>query len=283
MPEVRLEGGEIDGLALHYVRRGRGPAVVLLHGLGGFAESWRCTLDALAGRADVQAVDLPGFGLSGKPRARYDLTFFARTLHGFLEALGLGQISLVGHSLGGAIAVAYALTHPGRVDRLALIGAVVPGFDYRLSWLYRMVALRGLGEALALCGSRGVYRAAIARCFHAPVAEEIDALVDWGYAARTGWEAKTAYLATLRDVRADFETRADAYRRVVVTLSMPVLLVHGRQDPVVPAAHCVNVAKGFRHATVRWLDGCGHFPQIEHADTVNGWLEEFLVGRPAPR
>ena len=67
MPEVRLEGGEIDGLALHYVRRGRGPAVVLLHGLGGFAESWRCTLDALAGRADVQAVDLPGFGRSGKP------------------------------------------------------------------------------------------------------------------------------------------------------------------------------------------------------------------------
>jgi pimeloyl-ACP methyl ester carboxylesterase len=283
MPEVRLEGGEIDGLALHYVKRGRGPAVVLLHGLGGFAESWRCTLDALAGRADVQAVDLPGFGLSGKPRARYDLMFFARVLHGFLDALGLGQVSLVGHSLGGAIAVAYALTHPGRVDRLALIGAVVPGFGYRLSWLYRLVALRGLGEALALCGSRGIYRAAIARCFHAPVAEEIDALVDWGYAARTGWEAKAAYLATLRDVRADFETRADAYRRVVVTLPMPVLLVHGRQDPVVPAAHCVSIAKGFRRATVRWLDACGHFPQIEHADTVNGWLEEFLVGRPAPR
>ena len=283
MPEVRLEGGEIDGLALHYVRRGRGPAVVLLHGLGGFAESWRCTLDALAGRADVQAVDLPGFGRSGKPRARYDLTFFARALHGFLDGLGLGQVSLVGHSLGGAIAVAYALTHPGRVDRLALIGAVVPGFDYRLSWLYRLVALRGLGEALALCGSRCIYRAAIARCFHAPVAEEIDALVDWDYTARTGWEAKAAYLATLRDVRADFETRADAYRRVVGTLPMPVLLVHGRQDPVVPAAHCVSVAKGLRRATVRWLDACGHFPQIEHADTVNGWLEEFLVGRPASR
>jgi len=283
MPEVRLEGGAIDGLALHYVRKGRGPAVVLLHGLGGFAESWRRTLDALAGRADVQALDLPGFGLSGKPRVRYDLTFFTRALHGFLDALGLGQVALVGHSLGGAIAVAYALTHPGRVDRLALVGAVVPGFDYRPSWLYRMVAVRGLGEVLALCGSRSVYRAAIGRCFHTPVAEEIDALVDWGYAARTGWEAKAAYLAALRDVRADFETRADAYRRVVVTLPMPVLLVHGRQDPVVPAAHCVSVAKGLRRSTVRWLDGCGHFPQIEHADTVNGWLEEFLVGRPAPR
>ena len=283
MPEVRLEGGEIDGLALHYVSAGRGPAVVLLHGLGGFAESWRRTLDALAGRAAVQAVDLPGCGLSGKPRARYDLTFFARALDGFLDALGLGQVSLVGHSLGGAIAVAYALTRPGRVDRLALLGAVVPGFDYRLSWLYRMVALRGLGEVLALCGSRRIYRAAIARCFHAPTAAEVDMLVDWGYAARTGWEAKAAYLATLRGVRTDFETRADAYRRVVATLPMPVLLVHGRQDPIVPAGHCVSVAKGLQRATVRWLDGCGHFPQIEHADTVNGWLEEFLVGRPAPR
>ena len=55
--------------------------------------------------------------------------------------------------------------------------------------------------------------------------------------------------------------------------------MHGRQDPVVGAAHCANVAKGFPRASVRWVDACGHFPQIEHADTVNRWLEEFLVGR----
>jgi pimeloyl-ACP methyl ester carboxylesterase len=283
MSEVRLEGGQIDGLALHYVRQGRGPTIVLLHGLGGFAESWRQTIDVLARRADVLALDLPGFGLSAKPRTRYDLDFFTRVLHGFLDATGVGQASLVGHSLGGAVAVAYALTRPSRVDRLALVSAVVPGFDYRPSWLYRLAALRGLGEVAALCTARPLYRAAIARCFHAPVAEDVDALVDWSYAARTAWDAKAAYLATLRDVRADFAARAPAYRRVAGTLPLPVLLVHGRQDRVVPAVHCVNVSKGFPRASVRWLDRCGHFPQLEHADTVNGWLEDFLVARPAPR
>jgi pimeloyl-ACP methyl ester carboxylesterase len=283
MPEVRLEGGQLDGLAVHYVREGRGPVIVLLHGLGGFAESWRRTIDVLAKRADVLALDLPGFGLSTKPRTRYDLDFFTRVLHGFLDATGIGQASLVGHSLGGAVAVAYALTRPARVDRLALVSAVVPGFDYRPSWLYRMASVRGLGEVAALCAGRSLYRAAIARCFHAPVAHEVDALVDWSYAARTAWDAKAAYLATLRDVRADFSDRATAYRRAAGTLRLPVLLVHGRRDPVVPAAHCENVSKGFPRASVKWLDACGHFPQIEHADTVNGWLEDFLVARPAPR
>jgi len=283
MPEVRLEGGPVDGLAVHYVRQGRGPSIVLLHGLGGFAESWRGTLDALAKRADVLALDLPGSGLSAKPRTRYDLDFFTRVLHGFLDVTGVGQASLVGHSLGGAVAVAYALTRPARVDRLALVSAVVPGFDYRPSWLYRMATIRGLGEVAALCASRPVYRAALARCFHAPVAGEVDALVDWSYAERTAWDAKAAYLATLRHVRADFEGRAAAYRRVAGTLGLPMLLVHGRQDPVVPAVHCANVSKGFPRASVRWLDACGHFPQLEHADTVNRWLEDFLVARPAPR
>lgn len=283
MSEVRLEGGPIDGLAVNYVRQGRGPTIVLVHGLGGFAESWRRTIDALARCADVIAPDLPGFGLSAKPRTRYDLDFFTRVLDGFLDAAGVGQASLVGHSLGGAVAVAYAMTRPARVDRLALLSAVVPGFDYRPSWIYRMAAIRGLGEVAALCAGRPVYRAAIARCFHAPVARDVDALVDWSYAERTAWDAKAAYLATVRDVRGDFEGRAAAYRRVAGTLGFPVLLVHGRQDPVVPAVHCANVAKGFPRASVKWLDACGHFPQLEHAETVNRWLEDFLVARPAPR
>src|SRR5438552_3004004 len=169
MPELRLRGGEVDGLDLHYLVEGRGPAVVLVHGLGGFAESWRHTL-------------------------------------------------------------------------------------------------RGL-----------------ARCVHRPVREEVDFFVDFGFAARTAAEARAAYLATLRHVRTDFEVHAEDYRRAIATLDLPVLLIHGRQDRVVPSAHCALVAEGFAHATVRWVDECGHFPQIEQAETVNRWLVDFLVGRPAPR
>src|SRR5437879_13679825 len=86
MAELRLSGGALDGFTLHYVSAGRGPAVVLLHGLGGFAESWRRTVEALAPRYTVIAVDLPGFGRSAKPRARYSLGFFANALGGFLRS-----------------------------------------------------------------------------------------------------------------------------------------------------------------------------------------------------
>jgi pimeloyl-ACP methyl ester carboxylesterase len=283
MPEVQLRGAEVDGLTIHYVTEGRGPAVLLVHGLGGFAESWRHNLPVLARVATVYAVDLPGFGRSSKPPARYRLADSARALHGFVQAMGLGRVAIVGHSLGAAVGLTYALTHPARVERLALIGALVPGASYRPSLPYRLAATHVLGELLALCGCAPLYRAALARCFHAPVAEEVEFLVREGYAERTGAEAKAAYLATLRDIRRDIVDHAPDYRRALGALDPPVLLIHGQQDRVIAPLHCGEAAEALPRARVRWIDACGHFPQIEHASVVNDWLTEFLVGRPAPR
>src|SRR2546425_1245788 len=188
MPELRLRSGEVDGLALNYLVEGRGPAVVLVHGLG-----WR------------------------------------------------------------------------------------PG------WRARLMTTPGVGEALALCGCARLYRAAIAKCFHAPLADEVAFLVGWEYATRTTAAARAAWLATVRSLSTDFVERSADYRRAIATLDLPVLLVHGRQDPAVPAAHCAETAEGCARATVRWLHACGHSPHIEHAQVVNGWLADSLVGRPAPR
>ena len=283
MPDITLQGGEVDGLTLHYVVAGRGPAVVLLHGLGGFAQSWRHTIDALSTRATVFAVDLPGFGRSAKPRTAYRLGYFARALHGFLDAMGIAQASLVGHSLGGSVAVTYALTHPARVERVALVAALVPGFAFRLSWSHRLIALPVVGEALALCGRAPLYKAAIARCFHVVRPADVDFLVEHDYAIRTGAEARAAWLATARHIRTDFIDHRVDYRRAITTLDLPMLLVHGRQDPAVSAKHVVDAAAGFPRAALRWVDRCGHFPHLEHPQVVNAWLAEFLIGRPAPR
>lgn len=279
MPQLRLERGSVDGITLHYVVAGHGPAVVLLHGLGGFAEAWRHNLPVLAERARVFAVDLPGFGQSAKPRACYALEFFSAAVHAFLDGVGVARASLVGHSLGGAVALAAAAANPGRVERLALVGAVVPGV-YRPSLPYRIGALPVLGDVLALVRCPWLYRASIARCFHRPVAEEVAFLVDHAGTARMGRPARLAFLATLRHVRPDLVTGA---RSTLAALDVPILMVHGRQDPVVPPADCDTAAALLPRATVRWLDACGHFPQIEHAPAVNGWLGEFLAGRPAPR
>ncbi|HEU5321956.1 MAG TPA: alpha/beta fold hydrolase [Methylomirabilota bacterium] len=283
MPEVQLRGGEVDGLALRYLAEGHGPAVILVHGLGGFAESWRHNVPPLAARTAVHALDLPGFGRSAKPRTAYGLPFFARALHGFVETLGLGQVSLVGHSLGGAVCVAYALAYPARVDRLALLGAIVPGFPFRTSALARLALWPGLGELLALCGCAPVYRAALARCFHRAAPAEVDFLVREHYAERTTGAAKAAWLATVRGLQRELDEHREDYRRALATLELPVLLVHGLQDRAVPPRHCAAAADGLRRAAVRWVDECGHFPQIEHASSVNGWLAEFLAGRPAAR
>jgi pimeloyl-ACP methyl ester carboxylesterase len=283
MPELRLRGGEVDGLSLHYVVEGRGPAVVLIHGLGGFAESWRHNIAALASRATVYAVDLPGFGRSAKPRTGYGLQQFARAVHGFLDGVGVAQASLVGHSLGAAVALTYALMHPVRIERLALISGLIPGFTFHPSLGFRLLAVPGVGEALALCGARGVYKAAIARCFYAPTPAEVEYLVDFEYERRTCAEARAAWLSTVRHLRKDLAERAADYRRALDTLEAPLLLIHGRQDPAVSAGHCAEATEALPRAAVRWLDGCGHFPQIEHAQAVNAWLAEFLVGRHASR
>ena len=276
MPELTLRGGELDGLTLHYVAEGSGRPVLLVHGLGGFAESWRHNLPELSRQAAAYALDLPGFGRSSKPLRPYSLGFLVTTLEGFVKSLELVRPMLVGHSLGGAVAAAYALAHPAKVDRLVLIGAVVPGFDYRPSWVYRLLSAGGVGELLVQLLWPALLRAALSRCFALPVAAEVDFLVRSSYSARTSRAGQGAFLSTLREVRGEFIRNAERYREGLLALERPVLLIHGQQDPVVPIAHAETVARTLPNATLRVLDRCGHFPQIEHAPTVNEWLGDFI-------
>jgi 2-hydroxymuconate-semialdehyde hydrolase len=282
VPEIRLTGGELDGLQLHYLEEGRGPATVLIHGLGGFSESWRHNIPELARHSRVIALDLPGAGRSGKPRRAYTLEFLAQALDRLLLTLGVDRVHLVGHSLGGAVAARYALDHPGRVERLALLGAAVPGFDLRPSWIYRTMSVRGVGEILSSFITRGICTTALARCFDHADPEEIRFFVEHEFAARASREGCAAYLSLLRSVKADFSEGGLAYRAALSRLGRGVLVVHGLQDRVIPLVHAQQVAEGLGVAQPRWLDRCGHFPQIEHASAVNAHLAAFLYA-PASR
>ena len=286
MAELALRGRELDGLTLHYVAEGRGPPVLLVHGLGGFAESWRHNLPELGRQARVYALDLPGFGQSAKPLLRpYSLGFFVGALEGVRRALALTRPTLIGHSLGGAVVAAYALAYPNQVDRLVFIGAVVPGFDYRPAWIYRLLSAPGIGELLAQLLRPSLLRLALARCFAEPAAAEVEFLVRSSFSSRTSPEGRAAFLWTLRGVRQDFVRDAERYRSELSALDLPALWIHGRQDPVVPPSHAETVTRALPNARLRWLDRCGHFPQIEHAATVNGWLSEFMASsaRTRPR
>ena len=282
MPEIQIAGGELDGLLIHYVEEGHGPATVLIHGLGGFAESWRHNIPELARHSRVIALDLPGFGCSGKPRRQYTTAFLARGLDGLFSALGVEQVRLVGHSLGGAVAARYALDHPGRVERLALLGAALPGFELRPSWIYRTLSLPGVGELLASMITRRLCAKGLERCFAHPDPAEIRFFVDHEFAARRSFEGRAAYLSLLRMVKDDFTFGAEAYRVALTSLGRHVLVIHGRDDRVIPLSHAQRVAEGLGGLEPRWLERCGHFPQIEQADAVNAYLREFLFA-PASR
>jgi pimeloyl-ACP methyl ester carboxylesterase len=276
MPRVRLQGGELDGLELHYVTAGRGPVTLLVHGLAGFADYWRYTVEGLGSQGRVVALDLPGSGQSAKPRRPYDLDFFVRALDRLLEALDLPRVRLVGHSLGGAVAAAYALARPGRVERLALVSPAVPGFPLTPSLALRLLAVRGLGELLARCITRRVVEAALARCFWTPKPEEVAFLLERQWGPGSTAEARAAYLATLRGLKEDFVRKAPAYRVGFGRWERPVLVIHGQQDPIIPLAHARAVVEGMPRARGYWLDQCGHFPHLEHPAVVNGWLGDFL-------
>src|SRR5262245_58128521 len=98
MARISLKRRDLHGIDLHYISEGEGPVTVLVHGLGGFAESWRRTLYALRSNSRVIAFDLPGFGQSSKPNRPYTLAFFREVLEELLEALGVEKVRLVGHS-----------------------------------------------------------------------------------------------------------------------------------------------------------------------------------------
>lgn len=277
MPRLRLRRGDLDGIDLHYISAGQGPVTLLVHGLGGFAESWRQTLGALAPSSCAIAFDLPGFGQSAKPNRPYSLEFFARVVEELLDAIEVEHVRLVGHSLGGGIALAFAMARPGRVERLALLGAVVPGVPLRPSLLYRLMSAPVIGELVSGLITPGVCAAALRRCFVTPRPDEVAFLVGHQYAVRTTPEGRAAYLATLRGVKEAFTSRASAYRAALARWDGPTLMIHGRQDPVVPPGHAEAAARAIRRLDVRWLDNCGHFPQIEHAPLVNEWLGGFLL------
>ncbi len=282
MARVTLNRGDLDGLDLHYTSAGRGPATLLIHGLGAFAESWRGTVSALTSDSQVIALDLPGFGQSAKPRRPYTLDFFARSVEGLVDALGLARVRLVGHSLGGAVATAFALAHPERVERLALISATVPGFPLRPSIVYRLMILPGVGELFSGLVTRWICTVALRRCLVEPCLDDVAFLVDHQYGARTTRGGRAAYLATLRAMKAEFTRESAGWRSALAGWPRPTLLIHGLQDPVVPIRHAAAAADGIPRAEARWLDRCGHFPHIEHPGTVHRWLGNFLFA-PAGR
>jgi len=256
---------EVGGRRLRYLERAldepAGDPAVLLHGFGGDLNNWLFNTDRLAERRRVYALDLPGHGESSKDVGAGDLDAFAETLGGFLDAVGAARAHLVGHSMGGAVALAYALDHPDRVASLTLVAAAGLGEDINPDYIDGFVAaerrreLKGVLELL-FADQGLVSRKLVDDVLRYKRLDGVDAALRTVAGAMYPSGRQTAVLAGRLD-----------------RLQAPALVVWGGQDRVLPAAHAQALAG---RARVEVLAGAGHSPHMEAANEVNRLVGGFL-------
>ena len=256
---------EVGGRRLRYLEQGpeapAGDPVVLLHGFGGDLNNWLFNTDKLAERRRVYALDLPGHGESAKDVGAGDVAEFAGVLGGFLDAVGAGRAHLAGHSMGGAVALAFALEHPDRVASLALVAPAGLGEEINADYIDGFVAAERRREL------KGVLELLFA---------------DQGLVNRTMVDDVLRY-KRLDGVQEALTTVAAAMypsgrQTAVLTgqldrLTVPVLVVWGEQDRVLAPAHAEALAG---RARVELLAGAGHSPHMEAANEVNRLVGAFL-------
>ena len=262
--------------ARYWAGGSQGSQVMLIHGLGGYVENWLPSFDALAAQHRVVAVDLPGHGRTDKPTdASYGVENLAVFVKDFMAALKIECAHVVGHSVGGAVATRLALMHPATVDRLVLVAPAGLGKEFHP--MVRLSSAPILGELLtrpSRSGSADFAKTAV----HDP-AVITDELIELDYQMALQPGAQAASLRTLRGLCTPFGQKKSVYGAHVsrlASITNPVLVIWGRQDRVIPAAHADVAAKGLPNVRVQLFDNCGHLPMLEHPDAFNALLLDFL-------
>jgi pimeloyl-ACP methyl ester carboxylesterase len=271
--ELRLHGHPVA-----YYAAGSGPVVLLIHGITSNAEAWRRVIPALAERHTVVAPDLLGHGGSAKPRGDYSLGAYASGLRDLLAALGHERATVVGHSMGGGIAMQLAYQFPERVERMALVSsgglgkevglvlraATLPGAE----WVLPVITQRGprdvIGAATALMGRLAVRTRADVR----GTALGLRSLGDRG-APRLPSHA--------RSILDGSGQRVSATDHLYLAEGMPTLIIWGERDPMIPAAHGHAAHALIPHSRLELFANAGHRPFEEDPERFAAVVSDFIA------
>ena len=263
------------GVRMRVAEVGDGPPVVLVHGFLASHRTWDAVLPPLAASYRVVAPDLPGAGDSERPsptRYPYGVEAFADALVDLVAALGLGRVALVGHGLGGSVALTLAAEHPELVERLVVVDALAYGF--RMDPLGRLALAPVIGPvAFKQVFGRGAYRRFFQRGVFAPGARVDPARLDRAYEHLVGPAARESAYAVLRSL---VDLRPVIAR--IPRITVPTLVVWGRDDQLVPAAFGQRLAREIAGARLEVLD-CGHAPPEERPQELADAILRFLPRR----
>jgi pimeloyl-ACP methyl ester carboxylesterase len=271
---IALKSGTIDagGIQTSYLEAGAGDPVVMLHGSGpgvSAMANWQHNIGALSQRFRVLAPDIVGFGATQR---RDDVVYSLRTwtdhIWAFLDAHGIEKTAIVGNSLGGRIALQMATDRPDRVTKMVLMGA--PGVGMTLT--------DGLAALRAYEPSHDAMRDLLRNYFAVDPAMITDELVAIRYEASIADGAYEAYRAMFFDPRHTGSELGITEREVRATAT-PALLVHGREDKVVPMQVSVTMLGLLPNADLHVFSACGHWTQIERADEFSALVADYLARR----
>jgi len=275
---VRSEEIDLHGHRVSYRIAGEGPVILLIHGIAGSSQQWLDSMSMLAEDHTVVAPDLLGHGRSAKARGVYSLGAYAAGLRDLLVALDCRKATVVGHSLGGGIALQFAYQFPERSGRLVLVSsgglgrevhpllraATLPGSELVLP-LISNDTVRNAGTAVSQMIGRLGFRAGPDIAEFAP-----------GYGSLADGGARQAFIHTLRAVIDHGGQRVNATDRLYLAEDMPSLIVWGRRDPIIPVAHAGIAHRGMPGSRLEVFDDSGHFPQLDDPMRFARTLSDFI-------
>jgi pimeloyl-ACP methyl ester carboxylesterase len=257
--------------------------LLLVHGLGGTRHTWRHVIDSLADTHTVIAPDLPGHGDSDAPAGDYSLGAHAAALRDLLVALGLPTATVIGHSLGGGIAMQFAYQFPDRISRLVLISS--GGLGTELTPMLRAATLPG--AQLVVAGLAHVPHG-VARRLLLPTmsilpgvvaGQDADPLAD-GLRGLGDRRQRRAFIRTARSVINWRGQTVSATRQLGLMGDLPMLVAWGSHDKTIPPYHHQAAARELPHAHLLEITGAGHYPHESAPDQLLPPLQAFLTSTP---
>lgn len=268
----------IHGHRRAFVKTGSGPALLLLHGLGCDHTTWEPVIEALARRYTVIAPDLLGHGQSDKPRADYTLGGYANGMRDLLTVLGIDKVTVIGHSFGGGVAMQFAYQYPERTERLMLVAS--GGLGPEVTPAIRAISTPGFHQVMSLLTLPGVRHAGVAglralSSVPSSLTRDLDEVATI-YDSFRDPKARHAVRHVVRavvDWHGQIVTMAD---RAYLTEEMPMWVVWGRNDRVIPVRHANAAAEIAPNARVEVIPDSGHFPHKDHPHRFVKIVQEFI-------